>query len=184
MMRTIKFKKKGICGGILFSIAFSVMANNGANVNFKGNLILNPPCDFTSTTGADTINVDFKDILIRKMETKAANVNATTAMYQTRLPLKLDCGDTANGTALRVRIQGTTSVFNTEFLGTDNDDVGIQFINLGRGTFIPNNSTNRRARILVGDTISFYVVPIRNAGASVIKTGPFNATATLIAEYE
>lgn len=163
----------------------NVLAGNTAKINIKGNLIVNSPCDITSTGGSDTISVDFGDIVIRKMETQAANTAATTAMYQTALPIKLTC-DAPNDTAVRIGLRGSVAPFNSEFLGTNNPNVGIQFINLGKGTFIPNDTGARRARVFVGTSFTFYVVPIRNVNVATtaVTAGAFTTTATLVADYE
>ncbi|MGG4610152.1 fimbrial protein [Providencia sp. Me31A] len=175
----------GFFMGISFFFSSSVLAANTVSINIKGNLILNPPCDITSTGGGDSISIDFNDIVIRNIITQAANTSATTAMYQTPLPIKLEC-DAEDGTAVRIGLQGAAAAFNSEFLATDNPNIGVQFINLGRGTFIPNNTTTRRARVLVGTPFTFYVVPIRNSSvaANAVRTGAFSATATLVADYE
>lgn len=164
----------------------SAQAANSVDIKIKGNLILNPPCELAATGGGSTIEVDFGDIVIRKMETRAANSSATTAAYQTPLPFSLKC-DAEVGTAVRIGLKGNPASFNNEFLATDNPGVGIQFINLGKGTFIPNNTGMRRAQIIIGqeDSYRFYVVPIRNSLATDISSGAFeSATASLIAEYE
>ncbi|MGJ3355333.1 fimbrial protein [Providencia sp. Je.9.19] len=183
-MNFLSLQGRVVLGLFLSSAAFSALAATKADIGFKGNLIVNSPCELTAGDGSDTISVNFQEIVIRKLETQAANFNATTAAYQQPLPFRLVC-DAENGTAVRVGLQGNASSFNNEFLATDNPNVGVQFINLGKGTFIPN-STSRRAQIIVGTPASFYVVPIRNSQVSTteVATGGFKATATLLANYE
>ncbi len=183
-MNILTFTGIGAIGVLLGCTVFSAFATNSANVNFKGNLIVNPPCDLMAEDRGNTISVDFEDIVIRKMETKAANFNATSAAYQRKLPFILEC-DAEVGTAVRIQLQGDPASFNSEFLATDNANVGVQFINLGKGTFIPNNRT-RRAQVIVGTPATFYVIPIRNVNVNDtdVRAGGFIATATLVAEYE
>lgn len=182
----IKVIKSYIVGFYLLANSSFLLAAVDLNIDFNGGLIVNPPCELTAEDGSDTINVDFKDIVIRRMAVKAADHNLTSAPYQQVLPFRLVC-DAPDDTAVRIGISGSPAGFNAEFLGTDNQDVGIQFINLGKGTFIPNNR-NRRAQIILSNLSSytFYVVPIRNNNVSIdkVRAGGFKATATFVAEYE
>ncbi|OHT25735.1 hypothetical protein A3Q29_12075 [Providencia stuartii] len=63
-------KRKRFSLGVLLTlcglVVTSAQAANTVQINIKGNLILNPPCDI-SGPGNGPIDVDFSDMVIRKI---------------------------------------------------------------------------------------------------------------------
>ncbi len=159
---------------LLSTPVFSALATNTVNVGLNGNLIVNPPCELTSVGGSDTINVDFGDIVIRKM-----GVSLSDRTYIQPLPYQLVC-DAPDETSVHIRLKGDTAGFDARLLATKNENVGILFLN-GEGRFSPNTSV---AGVTVGYQKVMQVVPIRNNAEGVTVTaGNFSATATLTAVY-
>ncbi|MGJ3355334.1 fimbrial protein [Providencia sp. Je.9.19] len=151
----------------------SAFAANSVTVNFKGNLILNPPCELTGT-GSNTVEVDFKDMVIRKI---------TGTNFQQPLPYKLTC-DAEDATRVALTIKGTGSSFNNAALKTSNTNLGLRFATMSGSspTFVglgqPIVFTNNQRP-------TFNVYPLINSGvaASSIAAGGFTASATLEASY-
>nr|WP_314264852.1 fimbrial protein [uncultured Moellerella sp.] len=159
---------------LLGCTVFPVFASNTSNVALKGNLIVNPPCELTSVDGSDTINVDFGDLVIRKM-----GVSLSDRTYAQPLPYQLVC-DAPGDTGIRIYLKGDSAGFNRSLLATKNENVGILFLN-GTGRFTPNGSW---AGMTVGNQTVMQVVPIRNNAEGVtVEAGSFSAVATLTAAY-
>lgn len=149
----------------------SGLAANSVNVNFKGNLIQNPPCEITGIDG-NQITVDFSDMVIRKI---------TGRTFIQEIKYKLTC-DAPDNTGISLTMKGTTSNFNTSLLTTSNANLGISFyasenyypirVNVDPIKF-PNNSHD-----------PIYANPVIKTGATNVATGSFTATATILAEYQ
>ncbi|MEX6319190.1 fimbrial protein [Providencia huaxiensis] len=150
----------------------SALAANSVRINFKGNLIQNPPCEITGLNGNE-ITIDFQDMVIR---------NITGMNYIQEIKYKLTC-DAPNNTGLSLSIKGTAASFNTNLLTTSNTNLGISFY---------SGFTNLSTIRVNLDPIKFpnsrrdpiYANPVINAKAANITAGSFTATATLLAEYE
>ncbi|MGJ3355332.1 fimbrial protein [Providencia sp. Je.9.19] len=162
--------------GILFScLAFSALASNSTNVSIAGNLIVNPACELTSTTGEETIFADFGEIVISKMGTSTSARN-----YRKTLPYKVVC-DAPEGTGIYIQLRGESASFNPQFVATTNENVGILFLN--KNALI--TPTGYIAGMKLGNETVMEVVPVRNGATGVkVATGDFSATATLTVFYQ
>ncbi|HEM7146925.1 TPA: fimbrial protein [Providencia stuartii] len=167
--------KKIICLGIIYGMTFPILADNSANVTLKGTLLLNPPCELTSTSGNNTIEVEFGDIVIRKMSTSREG-----RAYKQTLPFKLVC-DAPDGTGVHIYVNSPSgAIFDQGLVSTSNENVGILFIN--------NNGVMTRLGNPAGMTVDkqsvIEVVPILNNSLGIkVDTGEFSATATLTVVY-
>ncbi len=160
---------------LLGCATFSVFASNTSNMALKGNLIVNPPCELTSTAGDGPINVAFGDIVIRKMSTSLSG-----RAYKQPLPYRLVC-DAPDETTVHIYLTSSSkATFNNRLVGTTNENVGILFLN-NNGLVTPIGNP---AGMSVGQQTVMEVVPIRNNAEGVtVTTGDFSATATLTAVY-
>lgn len=158
-----------LSAGLLFTA--SSIAANSIVVNFKGNLILNPPCEITGIDNGP-ISVDFSDMVIRKI---------TGTAYKQQVRYKLTC-DASDTTKVALTFKGDGASFNSSALRTlENPDLGIGFLD-----------TNYPIRLNIDPIIfdnnkptTIYAYPIINKGVDIskIKSGAFTAGATLEASY-
>lgn len=149
---------------------FSVLAANSVTVNFKGNLVLNPPCDVTGE-GGGPISVDFSDMVIRRIEGTA---------YKQLVPYQLTC-DAPGETVVALTFKGEGAEFDQSALVSSNKNLGFKLLlgaspirlNIDLMKFQNNNHS------------SIYAYPVINSGVAItaINTGPFTASAILEASY-
>lgn len=173
----MKNKMKIMGASLLLAIGglstFSVLAESSVTMNFKVNLILNPPCDITGE-GGGPIEVDFGDLVIRKIPI------ANGYTYVQPVPYKLTC-DAPDTTEVALTFKGLGATFDDGALRSSNANLGIKFL-VGaypiRLNIDPMKFPNNRH-----DTI--YAYPVRNNGVPVtsIVAGTFTAAATLEASY-
>lgn len=151
----------------------TALAANTVNINIKGNLILNPPCEITGAQGS-TVEVDFADMVIRKI---------TGNNYQQPIPYTLIC-DASEATNVALTIKGTGASFNNNVLKTSNTQLGLRFasmdnsnpkfVDLGQAIRFTNNQR---------PIINVYPLINKDVAITSIAAGKFTATATLEASY-
>lgn len=149
----------------------NVYSSNSVKVNFKGNLISNPPCDITGVDGNE-ITVDFKDMVIRRI---------TGMTYIQEVKYKLTC-DAPDNTGISLKIIGDTAGFYSGLLKTNNDNLGIRF-HVG-DDYYPIRVNTDPVKFTNNNHNKIYANPIINADATNIKAGVFTSTATILAEYQ
>ncbi|MGG4610151.1 fimbrial protein [Providencia sp. Me31A] len=162
--------------GLIFAwLTMPAAASNAVDININGRLIVNPPCELTSTTGSNSIGIEFDDIVIRNMST-----NTSGRAYRKSVPYKLVC-DAPDSTGVAVYLSSPQGAsFDNRLVSTTNPNVGIMFLNNnGLVTRIGNY-----AGMNAGEQTEMEVVPIRNnAEGVIVEAGDFSATATLTVVY-
>lgn len=171
MKHNIYFKSFCFAATLLSMFSFKIMAANSVKVNFKGNLIQNPPCDISAPSGGD-INVDFDDMVIRKI---------TGSTYRKPVPYKLIC-DAPDNTGVALTMTGDTATFNTSLLKTSNGNLGLMFYS--GASYYPWRVNIDQMRFLNSSHDAIYVNPIVNPAATNVSTGAFTAVATIVATYQ
>ncbi|MGG4609850.1 fimbrial protein [Providencia sp. Me31A] len=168
-------RKRVSLGGLLFSLVFSVCADNSAQINLRGNLLGDPPCDISASDGRNTISVDFGEMLITNMDTTVAG-----RTYKKPLPYKIVCTTPVN-TAIKVTLSSDApSSFDSRFVSTNNVNVGIMFLT---NNALFSRGTN--ALMNYGNEAKFEVVPIKNGAANIkVAAGDLTSTATLTVSYQ
>lgn len=158
-----------LLGGLLISPAQAV------EVNFKGTLIDNPPCDVYGPDGVDQpIKVDFGEVGITKID----GVN-----YQQDVTLTLSCS-TGLGQDVQLylaRDGGMVADFDNSALQTSKSGLGVRLYY--QGTVFPPN-TGVLVTMSDNTTKSFpvYAVPVKDPSITLYE-GPFTATATVELQY-
>ncbi|MDX4945447.1 fimbrial protein [Providencia manganoxydans] len=147
------------------------------DVNFKANLIGNPPCDVAGPDGPEQpIRVQFPDVGITK-------INGEN--YRTDFSLTLSCGTgLGNAVALYLQYKGQPAEgFDNQALQASQTNLGVRLYHEGR--IIPPNSGTP---ITMSDngtaSLPLYAVPVKNADPSAtLYEGYFTATARVEINY-
>ena len=133
-------------------------------VNFSGGLVESIPCTINNN---DVIRLDFGNgVIIRNLD----GVN-----YSKPINYQIVCD--APGT-VRLSLQGTETLFDDAAIQTNVAGLGIR-INLGGQPFILNTPIVVNPASLP----ALVAVPVADPG-NTPETGVFNATATLMADYQ
>lgn len=142
------------------------LSAQAVDVNFRGTLVVPPPCEINSSSD---ISVVFgNDLLIGRID----GVN-----YQQPISYTLDCHE-ATSTTLRLQFQGAGASFDASVLSTTKTGLGIE---LRRdGTKLPVNTwlnftDPARPRLTA--------VPVKSSGSN-LKGGAFAAASTLVVDYQ
>lgn len=148
------------CCWLLLTASPAVMAQVG--VQIRGVIVAPPTCVIN---GGSTLNVPFGNDL---MTTRVDGVN-----YRRSVPYTVTCtGHTSNGMTLK--LQGTSTAFDTATLRTSNSDLGVRlFIN---GSAWPLNTTTK---FTYPTLPKMEAVPVKKP-ASTLSAGAFSASATLV----
>lgn len=94
--------------------------------------------------------------------------------------VNLTCSNVANGTNLSLSLAGTNDPHNSDYLQTDNENIGIRISDKEDNTIVPNGSTE----LPVDDyqdgsgSSTFTTAPVNTTG-NIPRTGQYQATATL-----
>lgn len=175
MKMTIKLTGMGILLVLGSMFSSSALAANSVTVNFKGKLILNPPCDISGVNNGP-IEIDFGDVVIR-------NVTSNYLEYRKPIPYTLTC-DASETTRVALTFKGTGTTYDSGALGSNNPNFGIRF---------SHDVASVNTRILLNQAFPFtnnerptlYAYPAINNAVPVtsIAAGTFTASATLEASY-
>ncbi|OHT25734.1 hypothetical protein A3Q29_12070 [Providencia stuartii] len=123
-MKTLIAKSRMIVG-VALGLSFSALSlAESAAVNLKGELIVNPPCELTASNGDGVMELDFGDLVIRKISTATSG-----RAYRQTIPFKLVC-DAPDDTGVYIFVSSERGApFDNRLVATSNDNVGLMFIN-------------------------------------------------------
>ncbi|WP_447873271.1 fimbrial protein [Serratia fonticola] len=154
--------------GLMGGIAPTQAKDGEADMTFHGTLIEPPPCTINDGSQVD---VDFGD---RVGINKVDGVN-----YRQMLNYQITCDNTVSGHwVLTLSLSGSTAGFDNEALLTDKTGLGIRVYQNDK-PFTPNSTLG----INLINPPRLEAVPVKQGGATLTE-GPFEAWATLRAEYQ
>lgn len=137
------------------------------NVEFTGTLIDPPPCKIND---GGQIDVDFEErVGVKKVD----GVN-----YLKTLTYRITCERDISGLGMTLSFIGQPTSYDGAAVETNLDNLGIRVMANGN-PFIMNKPLPINPR----NPPVLTAVPVKTPG-STLKIGPFNATATLKAEYQ
>ena len=143
-----------------------------STITIKLTVLAPPPCEVTSP-GGGRVEVDFgNNIGINKID----GLNYRQPM---NYAIKCSTGN-VNGLALKLTIKGTAASFDSSnaALQTNVDGLGIRLYQNGTPFVL-----NQPLTITKNAPPTLEAVPVKQSGVA-LKEGAFEATATLLAEYE
>lgn len=162
------------------SLVPSGWAATSVEVNFTGNLIIAPPCKVLDDSGSEQINVDFKDVVIQRID---------GTNYREDFNIKLVCdGIPSGGLALNLTYVATPTQFDTEALqaaqaDVNKKDLGIRLYFKDGGKVVsPNSKHGITVLGGTGTSLAFYAIPVKKPQGDLIA-GRFEATATFSLDY-
>ena len=153
-----------IGSSLLWAVSQGVQAETSLTI--RAVIIAPPPCVINS---GSTLNVPFgNDLLTSRVD----GIN-----YRRGVPYTVTC-DSPFSNALTLALRGTGAAFDSRVLGTRKPDLGVKlFVN---GADWPLNTA-------VNFTYPIFPVvqevPVKRAG-STLTGGAFDATATLVVDYQ
>ncbi|EPL3976025.1 fimbrial protein [Serratia ureilytica] len=154
---------------ILFVIILSVSYGSIAadNLMFSGALIERADCVINNNK---TIDVDFgSNVGVGKVD----GVN-----YRENINYSLDCLPGGSTSGLGIVVSGVSIAYDESAITTSVTDLGIKFLINDKPLAI-----NKRIDINASNPPKIDVVLVKRPG-SLLKTGAFNASATLLAMYD
>lgn len=162
--------------GLIGLLSLVSASSQAIEVNFKGNLIDNPPCDVYGENGIhQPIKVDFGEIGITDIDELNVSRNGN---YQQKVTLTISCGvGLQDATALSLAYDGMVSPFYADALRTSKTNLAIYLAVDGKvlkpkdGLTVVMSSNGTKQ-------IEFVATPIRNQGTMPLE-GTFTATATV-----
>lgn len=160
-------KTANLLKAVFISAMFSspVLAVETASAVLQVTVIIQPPS--CTINNAVAVEVDFGSNM------SVADINGVN--FQKTVPTTLDCQ--AHITNTRMKVQGTSSPFDSNVLKTSLDQLGIAFRTQG-GTALPLETwldVNLPTQPVI------YAVPVKDPAAE-LPAGPFTGTATLVVE--
>lgn len=144
-----------------------------SRVTISGTITVPQSC---SINAGQIIEVKLPDILgkdIRNLGDSPQEAHVTTHV-------NLTCSNVANGTNLSLSLAGANDPHNSDYLQTDNENIGIRISDKNDNTIVPNGS----AELPVDDyqdgsgSSTFTAAPVNTTG-KIPHTGQYQATATL-----
>lgn len=143
-------------------------AAGDADMNFRGTLIMPPPCTIND---GNRIDVDFGDRLgINKVD---------GSNYRQPVNYQISCeGNNADGWALTLSLTGTPAGFDGTALQSSKEGLGIRLYQNNK-PFTPNTTIN----VDQANPPRLEAVPVKQAGTNLDK-GSFETWATLKADYQ
>jgi len=136
------------------------------DVNFRGKLIIPPPCEFNDGVKKD---INFLDVGINKVN----GIN-----YQQTIDYVITCEDKSPQWAMTLTLSGDKAVFLDGTIQTDVDGLGIQITIDGKPMMLGEDFPINPAALP-----ELKAVPVKKSGTE-LQEGKFNATATLLAQYQ
>ncbi|MEQ4623861.1 MULTISPECIES: fimbrial protein [Providencia] len=162
--------------GLMGLLSLFSASSQAIEVNFKGNLIDNPPCDVYGTNGKDQpIKIDFDEIGITDIDELNVSRNGN---YQQSFILTVSCGaGLGNAVALFMDYKGMVSPFYADALRTSKTNLAIYLESEGTAV-----KPNQGIKVVMSSNgtkqIPFTATPIRNKGTMPLE-GDFTASATV-----
>ncbi|MGE6470454.1 fimbrial protein [Serratia proteamaculans] len=139
-----------------------------ANMKLHGTLVEPPLC---TVSGGKDIDVDFGS---------AVGVDKVDgAHYLQTISYQVTCQPGAGSWGLGLTVTGTVSGFDTAALQTDVTDLGIRLLQGSKAWPINQRLTG----VDINKLPILQAVPVKKPGVK-LKEGAFNATATLLADYQ
>ena len=153
-----------IGAGLLWVVSSGAQAD--ANLNIRAVIIAPPPCVINS---GGTLNIPFgNDLLTSRID----GVN-----YRRNVPYTVTC-DSPFSNALTLELKGSGAAFDNRVLVTRKPDLGVKlFVN---GADWPLNTA---VNFTYPNFPVVQAVPVKRAG-STLTGGAFDATATLVVDYQ
>lgn len=148
-------------------------------VTMSGTVTVPQSCDINA---GQLVSVNLNDILSSSIKTKGA----IPAGFAPRVVnFTLACNNISQGITLQLSIKGESSSGDTTALKTNNDDIGIRFLNSSGETVSLNDgrlpvTMNYAAQT---GTSTMSVAPV-NVTGNEPNVGPFSATATINVEIQ
>lgn len=168
------FNRPSYCVVVLLLLMSTGISSTYAStqVNFRGNLIGNPPCDITGDN--DPITVDFDEVGITKID---------GTNYMQDFALTVTCGnDLGNSVQLYMGYDGMNAPFDNDAVQTSLRGLGIRLYHQGQ-VVSPNNDD---MPIIMSSGSSAIVplsaVPVRDPAIDLFE-GIFTATGTVEIRY-
>lgn len=162
-----------ICG----LLSAPVWGDSSVNINIKGNLITNPPCDVYGDDGKGApIRVRFDEVGIQRID---------GVRFRQDWTLTVSCDETlGTNAAIELLYSGTPSLFDGKALFTDKDGLGIRLYQKdGSGEPVGLNTPLTLKMPSNGEQkIFFYSVPVKDPKGA-LTAGKFTASATLALNY-
>lgn len=153
-----------IGGGLLWTLSHGVQAETSLTI--RAVIIAPPPCVINS---GSTLNVPFgNDLLTSRVD----GVN-----YRRDVPYTVTCNSPFSN-ALTLELRGSAAAFDSAVLMTRKADLGVKlFVN---GADWP---LNRAVNFTYPNFPVVQAVPVKRPG-STLTGGAFDATATLVVDYQ
>lgn len=137
------------------------------DVNFSGTLLSPPPCTIDN---GNMIDVDFgQKVAIKKVD---------GSHYIQTVSYTINCSPGVPTWSLGLSFNGTETAYDNAAVVTDKSGLGIRMLRDGQ-PFVMNN----RITINAASPPKLEVVPVKDPGIE-LTDGPFEATATLFADYQ
>ncbi|MDI2591106.1 fimbrial protein [Pseudomonas sp. N3-W] len=154
-----------IGGGLLWAVSQSGQA--ATNLTIRAVIIAPPPCVIN---GGSTLNVPFGNDL------HTTRIDGVT--YRRDVPYTVSCTPPVYSNAMTLELKGVGAAFDSNVLLTRKTDLGVKlFVN---GADWPLNTT---VRFTHPNFPVVQAVPVKRVG-STLTGGAFDATATLVVEYQ
>ncbi len=144
-----------------------------ASVTMSGTITVPQSC---SINAGQIIEVKLPDVLgkdIRNLGDSPQSAHVTTQVNFT-------CSNVADGTNLSMSLSGTNDAHNSDYLATDNENIGIRIFDKNDNTIVPNGSTELPIDNYQdgNGSMAFTAAPVNTTG-KIPHTGEYQATATL-----
>lgn len=153
-----------IGGGLMWAVSQGVQAETSLTI--RAVIIAPPPCVIN---GGTTLDVPFgNDLLTSRVD----GVN-----YRRNVPYTVTCNSPLSN-ALKLELKGTAAGFDNRVLSTRKPDLGVKlFVNGGDWPL------NTAVNFTYPNFPTVQAVPVKRAG-STLTGGAFDATATLVVDYQ
>jgi type 1 fimbria pilin len=153
-----------IGGGLMWAVSQGVQAETSLTI--RAVIIAPPPCVIN---GGTTLDVPFgNDLLTSRVD----GVN-----YRRNVPYTVTCNSPFSN-ALKLELKGTAAGFDNRVLSTRKPDLGVKlFVNGGDWPL------NTAVNFTYPNFPTVQAVPVKRAG-STLTGGAFDATATLVVDYQ
>lgn len=137
-----------------------------ANLAFNGTLVEPPPCTIND---GNTITIDFKDVGVNKVD----GVN-----YRLPVNYTIKCAGSTLPWEMVLTVKGVATTFDGAAVQSSVSDLGIRILQNG-------TAFNLNTPMVINPSTPpvLEAVPVKLPG-STLKSGGFNAAATLLAEYQ
>ncbi|OZY32602.1 fimbrial protein [Pseudomonas lundensis] len=143
-----------------------IHATASANLSFIGTLVEPPLCTINN---GNTLTIDFKEVGVNKVD----GVN-----YRLPMNYTITCAGSTLPWEMILSVKGTATSFESSAVQTSVTDLGVQLLQNGQPFKL-----NTPIVINPASPPALEAVPVKRPGTT-LKSGGFNAAATLLAEYQ